>query len=58
MRADRRTLLIGAGALMSGGMALGACTRATAPAAPSPSASTWTCRRWRPGTAGASASRS
>lgn len=36
MRADRRTLLIGAGALMSGGMALGACTRATAPAAPEP----------------------
>lgn len=36
MRADRRTLLIGAGALTFGGMAPGACTRATAPKAAEP----------------------
>lgn len=36
MRADRRTLLIGAGALTLGGMALGACARATEPAAAEP----------------------
>lgn len=36
MRADRRTLLIGAGALTFGGMAPGACTRATEPKAAEP----------------------
>jgi len=36
MRADRRTLLIGAGALTFGGMAPGACTRATVPKAAEP----------------------
>lgn len=36
MRADRRTLLIGAGALTLGGMALGACARATEPATAKP----------------------
>src|SRR5690606_31183780 len=36
VRADRRTLLIGAGALTLGGMALGACARATEPATAEP----------------------
>ncbi|HEY4585131.1 MAG TPA: class A beta-lactamase, partial [Brevundimonas sp.] len=36
MRADRRTLLIGAGALALGGTALGACARATEPATAEP----------------------
>lgn len=36
MRADRRTLLIGAGALTFGGMAVGACTRGAEPAAAEP----------------------